>query len=209
MSKANKISAKINPFKFQTKIHKRTENPTQYSKYNKYKPFLEREFNNQCVYCRKPYLISDDKSSFHVEHYRPKKHFPNLVCEYANLYFACAACNRNKGSYWDDTHRIVNPCEYVMSQHLKFHNHEVINSTKLGGITEDVLQLNSQNSLAYREYFETTITALVEILINPPKPLSKLEKQSYSVKVDKALDALSQVTGQTIDDLKKIIKIKI
>lgn len=206
MSKVSKIVAKINPFKYQNTIHERIENPRKYSDYRKFKPHLRKEFDGKCIYCRKPTLPTDDPSSFHVEHYRPKSKFPMLKCEYTNLYYSCASCNRNKGTFWDDKLRVANPCDYIMSHHLKFDRHRVVANSRTGELTEELLQLNSTISASYREYLETAIRALVAELLNPPKRLRGGDRLAYAEAVQKSVDALSCIVGISSDDLKKQIK---
>jgi len=209
MGKSNKLLAKINPFKYQTSKHIRNETPKKYSNYRRYKPVLKKEFYGRCIYCRKPTLPTDDPSSFHVEHYRPKSKFPNLECEYTNLYYSCAACNRNKGTYLSDTLRVVNPCDYIMSRHLKFKNEEVLTCSKLGEITEKILQLNSTISVSYREYIEIAIRSLVSELIDPPKRMSRVDKLAYAETVKRSLCTMGIITGHSAGELKNILKIKI
>jgi hypothetical protein len=68
--------------------------------YADWKPILAAEAQNQCVYC----CISDAHfggiRNFHVEHYRPKKKFPELELVIANLFYACSICNVFKGDDW-------------------------------------------------------------------------------------------------------------
>ena len=124
MGKATKKLKKITPFKYPSKKHVRTEFPPVMNDYGKYKPFLQRDFNNKCVYCRKSdtrYLFVD-KATFQVEHYRPKSKFPELTTDYKNLLYACRPCNGFKRSYWsdDDQRKVLNPCDHIMSHHLAF-----------------------------------------------------------------------------------------
>ena len=68
--------------------------------YTDWKPILAEEAQNQCVYC----CISDAHfggiRNFHVEHFRPKKKFPELEQVIANLFYACSICNVFKGDDW-------------------------------------------------------------------------------------------------------------
>lgn len=83
MSKVGKTYQKISPFRYPTKKHQRTEIPPVYANYRDYKPHLKREFSGRCVYCRKA-DGGQDLGSFHVEHYRPKGLFPELLNKYDN-----------------------------------------------------------------------------------------------------------------------------
>ena len=103
LSKTGKAYRRIPTFWYPSKLHERTEYPPAFTSYRHYKPFLKSEFGGRCVYCRKS-DYDQDPGAFHVEHYRPKNlnQFPKLINEYANLFYACAACNRFKGNYWND-----------------------------------------------------------------------------------------------------------
>ena len=64
--------------------------------------------------------------NFAVEHFRPKKLFPGLRCDYSNLYYACGACNDFKGARWptqsqqDYGYEFVDPCQSAISAHIGF-----------------------------------------------------------------------------------------
>lgn len=64
--------------------------------------------------------------NFAVEHFRPKKLFPRLKCDYSNLYYACNSCNDFKGARWPTRsqqacgYEFVDPCQSAISVHLGF-----------------------------------------------------------------------------------------
>lgn len=68
--------------------------------YSDWKELIATECFNQCVYC----AISEGNfggiRNFHVEHYRPKSRFPDLINDIKNLFYACAICNVFKGNDW-------------------------------------------------------------------------------------------------------------
>lgn len=107
------------PFVYHSVRRTRTEAPRAYSNYKLYKPFLRVEFGRTCVYCRLPDGVKG-KASFGVDHYKPRRLFPQLACDYANLFYACNGCNSAKGPFWP-THEsiqrgyyIPNPCDHVI-----------------------------------------------------------------------------------------------
>lgn len=110
-------------FYYPNKKHTRSEVPPRYKRYQSYKPFLKREFRGTCVYCRKPDWTAE--SEFGTDHYKPQVDFPSLSNDYDNLFYACNSCNRKKGTKWPSPKErkqgmvIPNPCDYVMSDHLK------------------------------------------------------------------------------------------
>jgi len=84
---------------------KRIEKPkawTKAGKYSDWKPELAAEGDHRCVYCSVRDQALGGTRFFHVEHYRPKKHFPGNKHDYYNLFYSCAICNIFKGSLWFD-----------------------------------------------------------------------------------------------------------
>jgi hypothetical protein len=68
--------------------------------YHDWKALLAVEAEHQCVYCTIHEAGFGGYRNFHVEHFRPKRRFPNLENDYANLFYACAVCNSLKGDDW-------------------------------------------------------------------------------------------------------------
>ena len=81
---------------------KRSPNPKTYSRYQSYKFLLAHDFNYQCAYCEMTEGYLRTVAAFGVDHFKPFKYFPELDCEYANLYYSCNCCNSYKGSIWPD-----------------------------------------------------------------------------------------------------------
>lgn len=52
---------------------------------------LKSDFLNKCYLCEQKAPIS-----INVEHFKPQSRFPELRCEWTNLFFACAHCNATK-----------------------------------------------------------------------------------------------------------------
>jgi len=148
----------VNPFSYPTRRHRRTERPRAYADYHRYKPYLRREFGGQCVYCRLPDALKEE-AIFHVDHFRPKARFPELVADYENLLYACPACNRRKGDYWPTEEdlaagrQVANTCDVVMSKHLKYVGAEVRGLSRRGRFTVAHLCLNDERSMEYRRFY--------------------------------------------------------
>lgn len=206
MSKAGKALAKLTPFKYPIRAHQRTQNTPHFTNYRNYKPYLQREFGGRCVYCRKSDL-DQDPTAFHVEHYRPKnkKLFPELETVYTNLFYSCAACNRWKKSYWheDTKKRVLNPCDYVMSQHLKFTREKVDHHTDQGKLNIEILRLNNLDSLAYRKRQQDLILLLIQGLFSL-KGTRVREKLDW---IDDAVSKIAELTNETADKIRSVCKV--
>lgn len=152
----------MNPFVYPKSKHVRREKPGELSPYSKYKPFLQREFERKCIYCRMPDSMQH-QHLYGVEHYRPKSRFPELITSYRNLFYACNPCNQRKGEYWPPrgkgtTHFIPNPCDHEMFKHLRFAGPVVEAKSTAGEVARDLLDLNDGETVKYR----TFIISLIE-----------------------------------------------
>ncbi|HEV7507125.1 MAG TPA: hypothetical protein VGS07_19705 [Thermoanaerobaculia bacterium] len=147
----------MNPFRYSDNLHIRTQTPDRFNDYRRYKPFLREEFGRRCVYCCLPDGPKGE-DTFGVDHYRPRFRFPELDCEYTNLFYACNLCNRRKGTFWADEGQqsqgkfIPNPCAVIMAQHLQYEGARVIALTPAGQLAAQVLDLNDPRDVLYREF---------------------------------------------------------
>lgn len=71
-------------------------------KYNEWKAQIATDCGRQCVYCAIPESKYGGLDNYHVDHFRPKsiKRFARLENIIANLFLACAICNRFKSDDW-------------------------------------------------------------------------------------------------------------
>lgn len=151
----------MNPFAYPKSKHVRREKPGALSPYPKYKPFLQREFERKCVYCRMPDSMKDYEL-YGVDHYRPKGLFEQLITTYSNLFYCCNPCNRRKGEYWPPrglgkTHFIPNPCDHEMFKHLRFSGSVVEAKSTAGEVARELLDLNDAETVKYRAFIVSLI----------------------------------------------------
>ena len=110
----------------------------------------------QCVYCRLP-DGPKGYDNFGVDHYLPKRDFPELARLYSNLFYACNCCNRRKGRFWpnpDELRKgrfIPNPCDHVMFDHLRYRGALVNPRSEAGKQADKILDFNDDESIKYRE----------------------------------------------------------
>jgi uncharacterized protein (TIGR02646 family) len=166
------------PYVYPKTRHTRTEQPRQWRRYQTYKRTLQREFREQCVYCRK--ADHGDRDSFGVDHFRPKSLFPQLAVDYTNLFYACNPCNARKGDYWpDDEHAhadmfIPNPCDHVMFEHLRYVDGTTHAKSRTGQFTIARLDLNDPAAVRSRLADEQAITAMLVLRVNFVQSLREL-----------------------------------
>lgn len=68
--------------------------------YSAYRQEIREDCEYRCVYCDAHEEEIGGELMFHLDHFRPQKHFPNLVHVPANLVWACCRCNLLKRDHW-------------------------------------------------------------------------------------------------------------
>lgn len=138
-------------------IIKRNTPSKQYSNYTSYKQLLRIEFNHSCAYCNTKESELGGSKSFHIDHYRPKRHFPDLANVYSNLLYTCRDCNNYKADYWPTFWQkitglfIINPCEQDPESHIDRSNSFWSEKSKLGLWNLTKLRLNSPTKVRIRD----------------------------------------------------------
>lgn len=88
---------------------------------------LVKDFEKKCAYCDDPDHYSGGYSSYHVEHFAPKKLFKHLEFTYENLLYSCPYCNQSKSSKWvgkfeneniNGNKGFIDPCSQEYNNHL-------------------------------------------------------------------------------------------
>ena len=152
-------------------LKRRMQNPPIYGEYSSYKKYLRFEFDYHCAYCDIHEAEDGGSKNFHIDHYLPKSRFPEKCCEYSNLFYSCADCNRLKGNYWASWIKkffheyILNPCDYDYDIHFDRTRSEWIPKTTVAGWNIDKLRLNSKKQIDVRDaraFFLKTIKELSE-----------------------------------------------
>lgn len=149
-------------FKFPKQRHTRNQSPPQFKKYRDYRPYLNSEFANTCVYCRRPNLTGESRG-FEIDHYFPKHQFPALVSDYSNLYLACSTCNGRKSDAYPsrpESPAVPNPCDHVMFEQLRYQNDVATPHSRNGEYAIHLLQLNEPLTLDARKTFRIQANAV-------------------------------------------------
>ncbi|CZP18396.1 TPA: HNH endonuclease [Legionella pneumophila] len=127
--------------------------------YKKFKPQLRIEFDYRCPYCHTREPEIGGSKVFHIDHYKPKKEFPELISEYSNLIYSCPDCNRYKGSFWPKRIDLLMRREIIylrppeqIHNHLDVRDHTWKAKTRKGAWNIEKLQLNSKINIRRREH---------------------------------------------------------
>ncbi len=187
--------------------HRRRENPPPQGTYDGFRPYVRREFFRRCVYCCMPDGLRGS-SYFAVEHYLPKVPFDNLALTYSNLYYACQNCNCRKGQFWPKDadlaagRFIANPCDHVMTEHVKFDRDRVVARSKAGEFMLERLALNLKEIVEHRAFIlssirdnlrlrteaQTALIGLDERLAVEADPEQRLEMESARRELSENVD---------------------
>lgn len=79
--------------------YKKTRLGTDYANYREHLEEISEDCKNRCVYCD----ISMEEmggEGMHLDHFQPKRYFPELATSPANLVLACPRCNALKSDWW-------------------------------------------------------------------------------------------------------------
>jgi 5-methylcytosine-specific restriction endonuclease McrA len=210
---------RLSTFSYPKSRHIRLENPKQYKRYQAYRPYLEREFSHQCVYCRSPDWL-DPSAIFTIDHYKPKDFHKTLECHYPNLFYCCHACNSRKGTHpYVKDHRtkqlratltwsVPNPCDHIMADHIR------VNSTSFfltprstnGKYTIELLDLNSDERIRHRRLHEEAIRRLGHQLKELLHKQKKLANKIACLPEDST--ELTRSTNLAASLSKKLIKLR-
>src|SRR5262245_66088575 len=104
-------------FSYPKTKHIRSHWPRGYTAYESFKYWLRDEFMCRCVFCLVRERMKDPSGHHHfaVEHLKPKKKNPGLICEYRNLVYGCLQCNSIKG----ENGPVLDPCRAAYGKHLE------------------------------------------------------------------------------------------
>ena len=70
------------------------------SDYRTYRPYVRHDFQKSCAYCLLSELFAAGEENFELDHYKPKKTFPEDKLNYYNIYYSCHPCNHIKHIKW-------------------------------------------------------------------------------------------------------------
>lgn len=87
-----------------------------FSSYQQYKKYLAADFNDRCGYTDSHHMWFGGVTTFHIDHFKPHKKFPELKTDYANLIYACSYVNILKSD--DDPENYLDPCTTDYNLHF-------------------------------------------------------------------------------------------
>jgi 5-methylcytosine-specific restriction endonuclease McrA len=141
-----------------------------FTDYRRYKPYLRIDFRRRCAYCEMTEGALLSATAFGVDHFRPRRSFPQLECTYTNLYYCCNDCNRYKGSMWppescvSEGYFFPDPCNCnPQVEHLnEDKDGHVVPITNAGRFSLEVLRLNRETCVRFRRRRMRTRNRILE-----------------------------------------------
>jgi hypothetical protein len=179
----------------------------KFDDYTHYRPYLRKDFAFQCAYCEMTEASVFGILTFGVDHFRPKKLFPDLTLVYQNLYYCCNDCNRYKGSVWPSTGQTAegyffpDPCACdPMLEHFRESAECRLESlTKAGSFALEILRLNRESCLRFRRKRQSLYRRITQYRIL----LDSIERIEVRDLLAQALDELeiecAECFGQSAD----------
>lgn len=123
----------------------RTVAPTRtctkkYADFHKYKQNLADDFNHKCGYTDCSDAWFGGKSTFQIDHIKPKSKYPQLENDYSNLVYCCSYVNRAK---WDDdSPNYLDPCMEDFNIHFERDDYgRIVPKTPQGRYMAEHMQL--------------------------------------------------------------------
>ena len=104
------------PYSYSTTPHVRRHGPAGWKSYRRYREWLRDEFSFRCVYCLERETWRDMREQMHIDHFEPQAIRKDLKAEYANLVYACPACNSQKSDAL-----LFDPCEIAFGDCLQIY----------------------------------------------------------------------------------------
>lgn len=80
-------------------LHRRSRY-SNHKKYRDYREEIQEDCQHRCVYCDIHELEAGGAKNMTLDHFRPRKLYPNLVNDPSNLLWSCSPCNGLKGNDW-------------------------------------------------------------------------------------------------------------
>lgn len=154
----------------------RSPTPSE-NNYTKYKSAIREDFFECCAYCLMHETFARGQENFELDHFKPKSKFPDLICQYTNIYYSCHVCNQQKRDCWPSKelyskgYRFVDTCKENFSTHFKDKDGYWEPISLEGEYTVDRIRLNSKHNIEIRQRIMGLLSLFNEPPIDWDKPL--------------------------------------
>jgi len=118
------------------------------------KPFIKKAVQNlafdKCCYSE--IELTGGGKYMEIDHFYPKKLFPDKVIEWGNLLPSVKTCNVTKGDYNTMLEPIINPFVDNPKEHLYIENYRFYGKTDLGKLTIEKVALNHRTQFVEKRF---------------------------------------------------------
>jgi len=134
---------------------------------------LRKETNGgKCMYCE---CFIKAVAPEHIEHYRPKRKYPQLTFDWNNLGLSCPTCNLNKGDTFDESCTFINPYIDLPDAHFIFIGTMIFHkpNDERANLTELCLDLNRSELMEARKERIDAISSMIDKFKSQRNPTLK------------------------------------
>jgi uncharacterized protein (TIGR02646 family) len=164
------------------------------TRYVLYRSDLRQDFIEACGYCGDDDERAD-RATFHIDHFAPKKKFPDLELAYSNLVYACRFCNVSKSNHWvgddssvpnDGKKGFVDPCSDEYDAHLgRDAGGRIVPKTALGRYIFGRLNLHLiRHELLWRARRARDVRDAIQVLVEEYKSRNR-PLPEYAILLDR------------------------
>ncbi|MBP3043665.1 HNH endonuclease [Arthrobacter jiangjiafuii] len=167
---------------------------------------LLAETDRRCAYCDSHVI---HVAQPHIEHYRPRKSYPELVVAWDNLTVACPRCNALKLDNFSEKLPLVNPFIDDPMDHFIFYGDMVFAPESLRGeYTIQILGLNREDIVSMRKQRMLNMERLVASWRKAPPVLrngilSEIHVQFESGEYEASVRTMLQAFGVPLPNKKQ------
>ncbi|OOF55776.1 HNH endonuclease [Rodentibacter genomosp. 2] len=139
------------------------------------KASLRESSHNKCAYCE--CVLQETDSYGEVEHFYPKKLYPEDILNWDNLLPSCKRCNIHKSDHDTKKEPIVNPYKDIPKSHFTIQACRLYPKSERALRAIDVLNLNDSQRLCVPRFrLCNDIKEKLENILNLSKPIEKRNK---------------------------------
>jgi len=102
--------------------------------------------------CYSECKLMEESKYMEIDHFYPKKLFPDKVVEWGNLFPSCKKCNTTKGEHNTMIEPIINPFIDDPKEHLYIENFRFYGKTEKGKTTIEIVALNDRKHFVDKRY---------------------------------------------------------
>ena len=148
---------------------------------------LNLMFKGCCAYCEGYYR---DTSFSHIDHFKPKSIYPNLMFDYNNMNLSCTICNQSKSDIDDD--RLINPTIDEPSKHLQYRTYMLYPLDERGRFTIETFKLNSNERTCAKEELYIKIYDGLQIIIKSIERIKNGKEDITQFFIEKVKDTVKK-----------------